>query len=274
MSAVIIGVDGGMGKWLKSHLESLGFTVAGFDERKGDEPSILSRAELVVVSVPVDVTSRVIKSAVRYMRKGATLIEIASLKSGIREEMVEASRQGLNALCVHPMFGPSVTSLVDKTVAVIPVSDINSEIAQTREIFPEASIVQVEPERHDRLMSLILSLPYLVNLALAGTIMDEDLELLRKLSGTSFALQYTLIQSVAAENTSLVHALLSENRFLGESSEKLIENLTKIKEKTGSIEEFSQMHEEIRSSMRQDIVYNKAHQIRQVAYDSIRPVLR
>ena len=172
------------------------------------------------------------------------------------------------------MFGPSVTSLFDNTVAVIPVSDINSEIAQTNEIFPEASIVQVEPERHDRLMSLILSLPYLVNLALAGTIMDEDLELLRKLSGTSFALQYTLIQSVAAENTNLVYALLSENRFLGESSEKLIENLTKIKEKIGSIEEFSQMHEEIRSSMRQDIVYIKAHQIRQVAYDIIRPVLR
>ena len=274
MSAVIIGIDGGMGKWLKNHLESLGFTVEVFDERRGDDPSIITRADLIVVSVPVGVTADVIKFVVKHMRKEATLMEIASLKSGIHEEMIEASKKGFNTLCVHPMFGPSVISLEDKTVAVIPVSDIESEITQTRTLFPGASIVPVEPERHDRLMSLILSLPYLLNLALAGTMMDEDLALLRKLSGTSFALQYTLIQSVAAENTNLVYALLNENSFLGESSERFIDNITKIMQKTCSVEEFSQLHDEIKRSMRRDAVHNRSHEIRQAAYDSIRPLLR
>jgi prephenate dehydrogenase len=274
MSAVIIGIDGGMGKWLKNHLESLGFTIEGFDERRGDDPSIITRADLVVVSVPVGLTADVIKFAVKHMRKDATLMEIASLKSGIHEEMVEVSKKGFNMLSVHPMFGPSVTGLEEKTVTVIPVSCFENEVSQTRHLFPGASIVPVEPERHDRLMSLILSLPYLVNLALAGTMMDEDLTLLRKLSGTSFALQYTLIQSVAAENTSLVYALLSENCFLGESSERFIENLSKILQKMGSVEEFSQLHDEIKESMRRDIVHNKAHEIRQAAYDRVRPLLR
>ena len=274
MSAVIIGIDGGMGKWLRNHLESLDFTVAGFDERKGDDPNILARADLIVVSVPVGVTANVIKFAVKHTRKDATLMEIASLKSGIHEELREASKKGFNVLCVHPMFGPSVISLEEKTVAVIPISDIESEITQTAALFPRASIVQVEPEKHDRLMSLILSLPYLVNLALAGIMMDEDLSLLRKLSGTSFALQYTLLQSVAAENTSLVHALLSENKFLGESSDRFIKKFTEIMRKTGSVEEFIKLHEDIKSSMRRDMTYGIAHEIRQNAYDAIRPLLR
>ena len=274
MSAVIIGIDGGMGKWLKKHLENLSFTVEGFDERRGDDPDIITRADLIVVSVPVGVTADVIKFVVKHMRKDATLMEIASLKSGIHEEMIEASKKGLNVLSVHPMFGPSVTSLEEKTVAVIPVSDIESEITRTRTLFPGASIVPVETEKHDRLMSLILSLPYLVNLALAGTMMNEDLALLRKLSGTSFALQYTLIQSVAAENTSLVYALLSENSFLGESSERFIENITKILRKTCSVDEFNQLYDEIKRSMGRDAVHDRAHEIRQAAYDRIRPLLR
>ncbi|MFH1180612.1 MAG: prephenate dehydrogenase/arogenate dehydrogenase family protein [Candidatus Bathyarchaeota archaeon] len=274
MFASIIGADGGMGQWLTTHLKRLGFDVTGFDQRRGDDPSVLGKSDLVVVSVPIGVTAEAIRKTVKHMKSGACLMEIASLKSGIHEAMCEAVGLGFDVLCVHPMFGPSATSLEDKTVAVIPVSDIESEIHQTQALFPDASIIQVEPESHDRLMSLILSLPYLVNLALAGTMRDEDLILLRKLSGTSFALQYTLIQSVTAETTSLVQALLSENQFLGESASKFIMNLTEIMKTGGSKKEFSELHNEIRASMRRDPIHLKAHSIRQVAYDKIRPLLR
>ena len=274
MHATVIGADGGMGQWLTGHLSSLGYSVAGFDERRGDDPSILAEADLVVVSVPVGDTAAVIRSALKHMRRDATIMEIASLKTGIHEAMVKASGLGYNALCVHPMFGPSATSLKDKTVAVIPVSDLESEKKQAEILFPEALIVPVETESHDRLMSLILSLPYLVNLALAGAMQDEDLNLLRTLSGTSFALQYTLIQSVSSETTSLVHALLSENKHLKGSAEKFLMNLNEIVQVTESEEQFETLHNEIKESMKKDPIYYKAHVIRQTAYDSIRPLLR
>ncbi len=263
-----------MGQWLTRHLTSLGYSVTGFDERIGDDPFILAEADLVIVSVPVGATVIVIRSAIKHMRRDATIMEIASLKTGIHEEMVKASGLGFNALCVHPMFGPSATSLKDKTVAVIPVSDPESEKKQAEAIFPEALVVPVKAENHDRLMSLILSLPYLVNLALAGALKDEDLNLLRTLSGTSFALQYTLIQSVSSETTSLVHALLSENQHLIGSVEKFLANLTEIVRATESEEEFRAIHDEIKDSMKKDPIYHKAHVIRQTAYDSIRPLLR
>jgi prephenate dehydrogenase len=274
MSAVIIGIDGGMGRWLKKHLESIDYKVSGFDIRNYNDLSIIKKANLVIISVPIGVTVEVIKFAIKYMNYNATLMEIASLKTGIHNELIEASKKGFSTLCVHPMFGPSITSLEEKTVAVIPVSDIESEINQTKTLFPGASIVMVNPLDHDRLMSLILSLPYLVNLALAGTMRDDDLGLLKKLSGTTFALQYTLIQSVAAEGSNLVSSLLKENRSLRELYVKFIENLTMIMQTTDSLEEFSQIHREIKIAMKQDEVYHRAHQVRQAAYDVIQPLLR
>lgn len=274
MIASIIGAEGCMGKWLTIHLKGLGHEVHGFNKYTSFEHSILADSDLVIVSVPVGLTAGVIKAAIKHMRKDATIMEIASLKTGIHETMREAAAKGFKTLCVHPMFGPSVTSLEEKTVAVIPVVDVESEKIQVISLFPGASIVVVEPSSHDRLMSLILSLPYLVNLALAGVMKDEDLNLLKRLSGTSFALQYTLIQSVAREKTSLVHALLSENSFLENSAERFIENLQNIIQVNGSIVEFKELHEDIKESLSKDPVYDESHKIRQAAYDTIRPLLR
>ena len=272
MRVAIIGAGGGMGKWLSRHLAGLGFDVYGFYKHR-DDSDILTKADLVIVSVPIGATSKVIKSSVKHMRKGATLMEIASLKSNTYEAMVEASSMGYNAICVHPMFGPSTTDLEEKTVVLIPVMDVESEVKQTREIYPGESIEILDLDQHDRLMSVILSLPYLINLALARTLNDEDLIMLRKLSGTTFSLQYMLTQSVTAENTSLISSLINDNRFLKDLAEKYIESLNYVMRKK-DFTDFSILHDEIKDMMRRDPIHDKSHEIRQIAYDSIRPLLR
>jgi len=274
MMTAIIGADGKMGVWLRDHLTKLGHTVVSYDDRKWDNLSVLREADTVIVSVPVSKTAEVIRNVLRHMRKGAMIVEIASLKNGIHREMVEAAENGFNALSVHPLFGPSVKDLRDKTVAVIPVVDPIMESSWATELFPGASFVEVDPEKHDRLMVHVLSLPYLVNLAFAATMMDTDLDLLKRLSGTSFTLQYTLIQSVAGETTSLVHALLSENRFLEETAEALISNMMGIMGATGEKDEFKALHESIREPLKADCGHGRAFELRQAAYNAVRPLLR
>ena len=274
MMTAIIGADGKMGGWLWDHLTKLGHTIVSYDDRKGDNLSVLHEVDMVIVSVPVSKTAEVIRNVLRHMRKGAMIVEIASLKNGIHREMVEAAENGFNALSVHPLFGPSVKDLRDKTVAVIPVVDPIMESSWATELFPGASTVEVDPEKHDRLMVHVLSLPYLVNLALAATLGDTDLDLLKRLSGTSFTLQYTLIQSVAGETTSLVHALLSENRFLEETAEALISNMRGIMGATGEKDEFKALHESIREPLKADCGHGRAFELRQAAYNAVRPLLR
>jgi len=272
MHATIIGIDGGMGQWMNNHLIGLGYTVTGFDERKGDTPSIISKADLVVVSVPIAVTSEIIMKALKHMKPGACLMEIASLKSGVHETLVEASRLGFNVLSVHPMFGPSATNPENKTVAVIPVKDADSEIRLTRKIFPGTSIEKIEAEQHDRLMSIILSLPYLVNMAIAGCLVEEDLGLLRRLSGTSFLLQYVLAQSIVQEKTELVETLIGGNKFLEATSNRFIENMVQLQEKTGT-NEFQRLHSAIRDSLSRDPYSGVFSVMRMEAFESIRGLL-
>jgi len=274
MRATIIGADGKMGVWLTNHLSKMGYTVDSYDARKGDSPSLLKEADTVIVSVPVSKTPEVIRDALKHMRKGVKIIEIASLKTGIHSEMVRAADQGFEALSIHPMFGPSARDLNEKTVAVVPVVDAIKESSWAAELFPGTSIVGVEPEKHDKLMVHILSLPYLMNMALGATMGDSDLILLKNLAGTSFALQYTLIQSVSGETTSLVHALLSENVFLEETVESLISNMRELMRATSEKEEFKALHESIREPLKADCGHNTALERRQAAYNAVRPLLR
>ena len=274
MRATIIGADGKMGAWLTNHLEKLGHTVVSFDPRKGDSPSLLTEADTVIVSVPVSRTAEVTRDALKHMRRGVRIIEIASLKTGTHPEMVRAAEQGFESLSIHPMFGPSVKDLREKTVAVVPVADAAQETAWAAELFPGASFVEVGPEKHDRLMVHVLSLPYLMNLALGATMGDTDLALLKQLAGTSFALQYTLIQSVAGETTSLVHALLSENVFLEETAEALISNMRELMGAREAKDEFKALHESIREPLKADCGHRSALERRQAAYNAVRPLLK
>ena len=272
MFASIIGIEGGMGEWLVKHLGALGFEVVGYDERRGDDTRVLAKSDLVVVSVPIGATAGVIKNVAGYMSEGSTLVEIASLKSGVYEALIEASKLGLVTLSIHPMFGPSATSLEDKTIALVPVSEVESEVKRAKHLFPGASIIPTDLETHDRSMSLILSLPYLINIALAGTLKEEDLLLLRRLAGTSFTLQYVLVQSISAEKSGLIHALLSENRFLREYVDRFVDNISLILEALDSNEQFDEVHNDIQMSMRMDKLHGNASEIRQSVYEFIKKV--
>lgn len=253
---------------MTKHLSSIGYTVSGFDERKGDTPSVLGESDLVIVTVPIQVTAETIKKTVKHIKPGACLMEIASLKSGIHDAILEASESGIDVLCVHPMWGPSTCNLKDKTVAVIPVVEVELEKQKTLELFPSATIEVVDAEEHDRLMSLLLTLPYLVNITIAETIMDEDLELLKRLSGTSFALQYTLAQSIVTEKTELIEALIAYNPYKNAVYDKFNENLHKVFGSVGS-PEFRKLHESVKESMKRDPQIEDANTLRSSLFDEI-----
>ncbi len=267
MHAAIIGIQGGMGRWFTKHLTGLGYTITGFDERGGDNPSTLAEADLVIVAVPIPATAGIIKKTGKHMKPGACLVEIASLKSGTYEALTYAAEQGVDVLCVHPMFGPSTESLEGKTVAVIPVIDSEKEKSETVRLFPGASFEVVEADEHDRLMSIILSLPYLVNLAFASTIENEDLNRLHRLAGTTFALQYTLTQSIVAEKSDLIKAVLGNN-FLGETLDRFTENINEWK----TDHKFTERHTQLQDALKRDPSFITSHEKRQRAYNAVRLV--
>jgi len=269
MKAAVIGADGKMGRWLVHHLTELGYTVLRVDLRRGEGERELGTADLVVVSVPIRATPGVLYEASGHMKSGAVLAEIASLKEGVVEPLRASTKKGLVPLCIHPMFGPSTERLDNEAVALVPLVDQRREAELAESLFPGADLITIDAEAHDAYMAVVLSLPYLVNVAFAKTLEGVDLEKLRMLGGTTYTLQYVLAQSVVAEKTELVESLLSQNRHLDGVREVFIEAVDQV---TESVKEgrFTEAHAGIRGVLEADPSYVYADERRRLACDAVK----
>ncbi len=268
MRAAVVGAKGGMGGWLLRHLAALGHEVTAIDTRT-DPLEQLSGFDLVVVSVPISATPDVIHLVAPKMRRGAVLAEVASLKEDSHMALADASRLGIMPLCVHPMFGPSTDSLTGKAVAVVPVADAKGEAGLARSLFPGADIVTLGASRHDRCMAVVLSLPYAVNLALSRVIGGEDLKLASRMAGSTFAVQYTLAQSISGESPTLVRDLLSCNASLAPLLKVFEDALGDVVWASGDDARFSALHTEIVGALCRDPSFSGAKERRQRAYMAV-----
>ena len=255
-----------MGRWLHKYLAERGFFVEDVDLRQKNQHekgiNLLENSELVIVSVPISDNPAVIKQVAQFMSEGAVIAEIASLKSNAVTTLKETVDLGLHPLSIHPMFGPSTKSLSGKTVAVVPLSNSSWEMDYTRKLFPEADVISVEAEEHDRIMSLVLSLVYLVNLAFASTLKKNDLHRLKQLSGSSFSVQYALTQSIVGEDTCLIENLIGQNKFLIDQTKMFEEKFSEIQRLFNQPDAFKSYHAELVQFMKKDPDFLDAHQIR------------
>jgi len=111
------------------------------------------------------------------------------------------------------MFGPDTTTFKGKTIAVVTVNDSAKEMETARSLFPEAKLVPLDAEAHDRCMASILSLPYFMNLAFARILAGGDLPLMKELAGPTFEVQIAVTKSVVGESSELIRSLINDNMF-------------------------------------------------------------
>jgi prephenate dehydrogenase len=228
MRVAVIGGAGRMGSWFVRHFTEMGFSTTLHDLKvdaaeavanaTGAELSRTSRgavlgADLVLVCVPIKDTWEVITEVSPYMKRGAVLAEVSSLKEPTRKALLTVADGGVKPLSIHPLFGPAAEDLKGKTVVVVPVVDGDSEYGVAEGLFEGANLVVAGHEEHDRAMAVVLSLTYFMNLAFARVLSREDIALLKRLAGTTFTVQLTLAESVVSENPGLVESLFNENKF-------------------------------------------------------------
>ena len=265
LRAGVVGAGGRMGGWLINHLRGIGYEVEPIDA-KDVSMGLVAAFDLVVVSVPISATPTVVREVAPHMRRGAVLVEIASLKSGSYPALLEVSRLGVTPLCVHPMFGPSTGSLHDRFVAVVPVADPVGELRRARFLFPGAEFVTLDAGRHDRCMAVVLSLPYAMNLTFAQILAGEDLTFVSRIAGPTFALQYTLAQSVAGESPALIRDLLRENVSLEPLLRDFVGSMEELVAATADEGAFNALHAEVVKALSGDPSFSDADARRQRAY--------
>ena len=114
----IIGGHGGMGQLFKRLFESVGQEVLLSDLDTALTPKdAASRADAVMISVPIRATSEVISQVGPCCREDSLLFDVTSTKVQPVHEMIASS--SCDVMGTHPMFGPSVNTLQEQRIVLV-----------------------------------------------------------------------------------------------------------------------------------------------------------
>lgn len=286
VKVAVIGGAGRMGAWFVGYFSSRGFQTALSDVRVEEAGSVASAvgaelaetnigavrdADLALICVPIVETPGVIREVAPHMRGGAVLAEVSSVKGQTVEALRGAASLGVRPLCLHPMFGPAAESLKGKTIVVVPVMDGDVEAGLALSLFEEAEIVVSSQEEHDRVMAVVLSLTYFMNLAFAQVLSEGDLSSMKRLAGTTFTVQLAIAEAIVGEDPGLVESLLRENRYTELYVDRFIGEAERIR---GLIRDDSrgliELYDSIRDCFVRDPDYARADERRYKAFEALR----
>jgi prephenate dehydrogenase len=213
MIAGIIGGTGKMGRLFSPILERHGFdilvsgrTTALSNRRLAEE------SDLVLVSVPIRSTVGVIGEIAPLLTARQLLCDLTSLKAGPVEAMLASKAQVLG---MHPLFGPTVSSLRGQTVILAPARCTTPLAFRIPEILRAegAKLVVMDPDAHDRLMAVIQGLTHFGNLCMADAIRRTGTDLAAALEATSpvYRIQMDLVGRLLSQEASLYGDMLQLN---------------------------------------------------------------
>jgi chorismate mutase / prephenate dehydrogenase len=235
--ALVIGGAGRLGGWLADFLDNQGYRVLLADPVLSPDPDqghfadwriVEGTVDLVVVACPIAVSAAVIRELAERGQTGLVL-EVASVKSGLIDTLRDAAASGLRICAVHPMFGPDTRLLAGRNVLLMDVGS-REAVDQASALFADtmAEIHQIEIERHDRLMAMVLGLSHALNIAFFSALADSGLAAaeLDAAASTTFARQLAIARDVAAENPALYFEIQSLNAH-GQWSRELLNSAVK-----------------------------------------------
>jgi chorismate mutase/prephenate dehydrogenase len=184
-TVAIIGGKGGMGRCMANLFADLGHAVMIADLDTGLTPEEAARqADVVVISVPIDVTIDMIRRIGPLVRPESLLMDVTSVKTAPMETMMTNCRSSVTG--THPLFGPSVHSLQGQRVAFVPGR--GDEWAQWLRTMLEArglTVVDTDAPTHDRVMSIVQVLTHFATEVMGSTMTALDVPLAETLRFTS-----------------------------------------------------------------------------------------
>jgi prephenate dehydrogenase len=218
MKAGIIGGTGKMGKLFVPVFERAGYEVLTSGRSTTTTPEeIAATCDLVIVSVPIRNTVRVIRKIAPLLKKGQLLCDFTSLKTKPIEAMLESAA---DVVGLHPMFGPTVSSLKSQTIIVCPARVDDRKLNDLVAIFRNegARCTIATPEEHDRMMAVVQGLTHYVTLCMAESIrrLKIDIESTGEFTSPVYQIELSLIGRLLSQDPELYADILEENPYVPE----------------------------------------------------------
>ena len=194
-----------------------------------DNPEAVTRADVVMLSVPMDAFESVARQYGAYITPGQTVVEITSVKV-IPVAAMHRYLKTDKVLGVHPMFGPGARDFANHNFILTPTNETENALAAKARSYIEArggKVSLTSPQQHDETMAIALGLPHIVALVSADTLLRlGSFERLEQLGGTTCKLLLMLADSVLTEDPGLYASLQTNLQGMGTIHRLLRKNLS------------------------------------------------
>ncbi len=161
----IIGGDGAMGQMFTEIFKAYEATVR--IGRKTDVPNhlpMLTHCDVVVVSVPIDQTPKVIQNIAPHLQPKQLLCDLTSVKETPIKAMLQSTASVIGC---HPLFGPTA-NLQKERIALCPARP-GIWLPWLTNCFTHAGmeVIEMNAKAHDRAMAIVQSATHFTHMVYA-----------------------------------------------------------------------------------------------------------
>ncbi|MCL2688149.1 MAG: prephenate dehydrogenase [Methanobrevibacter sp.] len=252
MKIGIIGGTKGLGKTLAALLKQEGFdiTITGRDENIGNLVSqeldvsysnnnkeVAKSSAIVIVSVPIANTNKVIEEIAKFLQKGSLLLDVTSVKTGPSNIMEKLLDDGVEFIPTHPVFGPRTTNLNGQVVVLTPTEKIQKEGKWYPKVLKflknhKVRIIETTPQEHDDMMAVVQVLTHFSYISTASAIKKLGINIkdTRKFASPIYNLMVDMISRIVSQNPFLTYSIQLENENGEKVRQTFADSVNELKE--------------------------------------------
>lgn len=238
-AVLVVGGSGRLGQWLARFFADSGHRIfvldpvtPAFDCTRIDKLDASANTyDIIVVATPIRISLQILEQLGQYNITHPVIFDVSSVKSPVQHVLIMLKNKGGKVTSLHPMFGPSVELLFGKHIirTSLGVSVADDEV---NEIFKSTSlnVVDMSIDEHDKIISILLSMPHLVNLVFVSALRTSQfsVQFLERFSSPTFSNLLAIAKKVYSENPQLYFEIQALNPFTKDAHYALSDALNKL----------------------------------------------
>lgn len=170
---------GDMSSWFADRLENEGYRTLMTGRSTTLRPEeMIPQVDVVIVCVPISVTSDTIRRYGHLLHDGQALILLAGESENTLKAALESTSPGVELMLVHNLWGPQAITMKDKNASVVRTPRSGSLCSEFEAFLYKhgADIYQDSPDKHDLLMGVGQKLPTIISVAMAAALRQHNID--------------------------------------------------------------------------------------------------
>lgn len=242
----MIGGYGGMGQIFARLFkeEKFNVVITGPTKKKGqtvaeelgvsytsDNKEAIKGADVVVITVPIEMTLDVIQEVAPCVETGSLLMDLTSVKEEPCKAMKEFSKSGVEVIGAHPIFGPRVNAVDGQVLVLVPVRGKNW-LPKIKKILGKhkCRIFETTPKEHDKTMAVVQGLTHFSYISFGKTLqeLNFDIKASRNLSSPIYELMLDMVGRIIGQDPTLYAQIQIRNPYVAQVHKRFLETAQKL----------------------------------------------